>query len=237
MKAWAPSAQIIFAITIAHQYYPIIPIRDILFCTLYPAYLLAANHYRFASNLPIRERPNDHPHNVSVVASNFFSGENDVWFKKYMAIAVVIGVVFPLITIFCAPAEVGVLSAPSLFVLFCQIIGESIVFFNHHVHRFITILVPVGFSVYRINLLVEWFVRSVSMYNSAAMGIIPVWYTLGLVISGLNLTFWSYNLFVMLLLRVFPEYLAETKCESPNVRVVSLPFIREHLPSSGGKQK
>mmetsp|Transcript_2855 Transcript_2855/g.6227 ORF Transcript_2855/g.6227 Transcript_2855/m.6227 type:complete len:265 (+) Transcript_2855:147-941(+) len=230
---WAP--QVAVAILIAHRYHPILPLRDILFCALYPTYLLLANRYRFASNLLVRQRPTDHQYNVSVLISNFFSEQDESWFKNYMVVATTLGAILPLVAIFHAPAEVAALAAPPLFVLYCQIIGESIVFLNPFVHRFIALLVPVGFQVYRMNLLVEWFIHSVSLYEGSVEGQIPVWYKMGLALSGLNLLFWSYNVFVVLLLRVFPEYLTDAKCESPDTHGVWFSFVRESgepLPSN-----
>jgi len=162
--------------------------------------------------------------------SKFFSGSDDKWFKKYIGIAAMVGLVAPLITILCAPRQVAVLAAPHLFVLWCQIIGESIVMFNPNVHRFITLLVPIGFSVYRLNLLAEWFLGSVSLFtlsraNYFSVGDIFIWWSV--ILSSLNLVFWTYNLFVALLLKITPEFLCEEKCEYPEMQVISLPFVKE----------
>merc|ERR1712226_1742827 len=85
--------------------------------------------------------------------------------------------------------------------------------FNPYAHLFVTLLLPLGFSIYRMNLLVEWFLGSVSLvFESSAVSPATLW---GLVLSSLNLVFWTYNLFVMLLLRITPEFLSDDKCESP----------------------
>jgi len=226
-----PTLQILLAMLIAYRYYPVIPLRDLLFCILYPSYLVFANQLRFQSNLLIRQRPKDHPHNISVVMSKFFSGSDDTWFKKYVGLAAVIGLVLPLLTIFYGQSEVKVLAAPHLFVLWCQIIGESIVMFNPNVHRFITLLVPVGFSVYRMNLLVEWYLGSVSLMNADYASAGSIW---GVVLSSINLIFWTYNLFVALLLKITPEFLSED-CEYPEMQVISLPFVGEPRPKYESK--
>ena len=229
-----PTLQILLAMLIAYRYYPVIPLRDLLFCVMYPTYLLLANQLRFKSNLLIRQRPKDHPHSISVVMSKFFSGSDDLWFKKYVGLAAVVGLLLPILTIFYGSSEVAVLAAPHLFVLWCQIIGESIVMFNPNVHRFITLLVPVGFSVYRMNLLVEWYLSSVALMNTAdhASASSIIW---GVVLSSINLIFWTYNLFVALLLKISPEFLSEEKCEYPELQVISLPFVGEPRPKYESK--
>ena len=217
-----PSAQIFIAMLIAYRLE--VPIRDLLFVTLYPLYLYLANSIRFDSNSKVRQRAKSHPHHISNVMSKFFSGSDDQWFKKYIGLAAMVGLVAPLITILCAPRQVSVLAAPHLFVLWCQIIGESIVMFNPNVHRFITLLVPLGFSVYRLNLLAEWFLGSVSLFTLSRANYIIWW---SVILSSLNLVFWTYNLFVALLLKITPEFLCEEKCEYPEMRVISLPFVKE----------
>ena len=228
-----PTLQILLAMLIAYRYYSTIQMRDLLFCTLFPAYLYVANQLRFQSNLLIKQRPKDHPHNISIVMSKFFSGSDDIWFKKYVGLAAVIGLLLPLLTIFYGLSEVAVLAAPHLFVLWCQIIGESIVMFNPNVHRFITLLVPVGFSVYRMNLLVEWYLSSVALMNADyASASSIIW---GVALSSINLIFWTYNLFVALLLKISPEFLSEEKCEYPELQVISLPFVGEPRPKYESK--
>jgi len=227
-----PTLQILLAMLIAYRYYQVIPLRDLLFCVLFPTYLLLANQLRFKSNLLIRQRSKDHPQNISVVMSKFFSGSDDGWFKKYVGLAAVIGLLLPLLTIFYGPSEVAVLAAPHLFVLWCQIIGESIVMFNPNVHRFVCLLVPVGFSVYRMNLLVEWYLGSVPLMNADYASAGSVW---ELVLSSINLIFWTYNLFVALLLKITPEFLSEDKCEYPELQVISLPFVGEPRPKYESK--
>jgi len=231
-----PSMQIFLAAYLAHRYPTILTVKDVAFCVMYPVYLLLfANRLRFKSNLPIRQRPKDHTHNSSVVVDKFFSGSDEKWFQKYMATATIIGLLLPIIAILRAPSEVAVLIAPHLYVLWCQIITESITMVNPYVNRYINFLVPVGFSIYRTPQLAEWFLKSLALYNenvsavatTTTTEIISSAYTWGLALAGLNLVFWSYNLFVMLLLRIAPEFLKEETCEYPEVQVISLPFIHE----------
>ncbi|KAL9187735.1 hypothetical protein ACHAXT_006113 [Thalassiosira profunda] len=227
-------AQIVAAAYLAHRCYPTISLRDVLFCVLYPTYLAFANHIIFANNEIIRRRPKEHPHNAEANLAKFFSGGDAPWFARYMGLAATVGLVLPLATIFGAPEEVATLAIPHLFVLWVQIIGESATMFNPYSHRYITILIPIGFSVYRMNLAVEWFLGSASLYKSAsAENGDSMWHTLGLVLSAANVLFWTYNLFVVLMLKVVPEYLKDELCESPDVRVVALPVVGE--PKKGRK--
>jgi hypothetical protein len=235
LSAAPSSCKILLVIAVARHFEAMIPTRDLLFCVLFPSYLMLANRLRFASNLTIRQRPADHPHNASVVTSRLFSGSDSAWFKRYMLLAATIGLVMPLVTVARARREVASLAAPHLFVLCCQIIGESMTKFNTNSHRFVTLLVFVGFSVYRMNLLVEWFLGSVSLYwdglrgwgGHSGMEDVLSGHGWGLALSSLNLAFWTYNLFVTILLKIVPEYLSDEKCESPDVPVISLPFIKE----------
>lgn len=223
-SALTVAGQIFLAAYVARRYHPIISIRHVLFCVLYPTYLLLANHLRFENNAIVRQRPKDHPHSASELLKGFFSASNAAWFQRYMCLAAVVGLVLPLVTVSKAPQDVARLAMPHLFVLWCQIVGESATVFNPYVHRYIATLNFVGFSVYRMNLLAEWFSGSVALYvESSGFFTARVW---GLALSGLNLVFWTYNLFVMILLRILPEYLSDEKCESAAMRI-SLPFIKE----------
>ncbi len=104
------------------------------------------------------------------------------------------------------------------------------------------LLLPAGFCVYRMNVLVKWHLSSVYLFRDARRALsvataadIPAivkveatgW---GLVLSGVNLLFWTYNLFVTMLLRIVPEFLDENKCESPRMRVVTIPSFEEPEP-------
>ena len=152
--------------------------------------------------------------------SKFASGAEDVWFQRYMLLATSIGLILPLATVICASNEVAILAAPPLFVLWFQIIGESATLFNPNVHRFVALLLPIGFNVYRMNLLVEWCISSFELcQDHAVMKDFPIEYVCGLVLASINLLFWMYNLFAMLLLKVTPDFLADEKCESPKVLV------------------
>lgn len=213
------SCKLLLVIAVAYHYNTSIPTRDIIFCILYPSYLILINHLRFDSNSTIRQRPANHPYNATVVTSSLFSQENAGWFKKYMLFAATIGLALPLITIIYATnREVAALAVPHLFVLGCQIIGESMTKYNPNCHRYVTLLVILGFSIYRLHLLVEWFLGSVvslyyreGHYNNELLLSEQGW---GMVLSSINLVFWTYNLFVTVLLQIVTEFLSIDKCES-----------------------
>ncbi|KAL7532448.1 hypothetical protein ACHAWF_004137 [Thalassiosira exigua] len=218
--------QVVLAAHVARRTHPVVSGRDVLFCVLFPLYLLLANRLRFASNGPVRRRPADHPHSASAVIEKFFSGATDPWFQRYMFFAAFVGIVLPLIAIAKAPREVANLAVPHTFVLWIQIIGESVTMFNPRVHRYVTILVPIGFSIYRTTLVVEWLLGSLALYQDSSPEP-SAWVKWALALAALNSIFWTYNLFITLLLKVMPEYLARDKCEAPEVRVVTLPFVGE----------
>jgi len=90
--------------------------------------------------------------------------------------------------------------------------------YNPNCHRYVTLLVILGFSIYRLHLLVEWFLGSVvslyfreGHYNNVLLLSEQGW---GMVLSSINLVFWTYNLFVTVLLQIVTEFLSIDKCES-----------------------
>uniref|UniRef100_A0A7S2PDP0 DUF7733 domain-containing protein n=1 Tax=Skeletonema marinoi TaxID=267567 RepID=A0A7S2PDP0_9STRA len=207
------AAQILLAALMVHTFD--IPTRHMLFCILYPTYLVMANHFRFGNNIIIRQRSNHHPFNLSVVMSKIFSGSDTSWFICYMASATTVGVLLPLLTVVLAPTDVADAAISPLLVLWTQLTCETATMLNPYVHRFIAFLVPLGFFVYRESLLVDWFSTSLASYESAsASDTSSQWYTFGLILSSVNLIFWTANLSVFTLLRWAPELLADDKCES-----------------------
>jgi|Transcript_24622 hypothetical protein len=211
------AAQTLLAALMVHTFD--IPTHHMLFCILYPTYLVTANHFRFGNNIIIRQRSNHHPSNLSVVMSKIFSGSDTSWFMCYMASATTIGVLLPLLTVVLAPTDVAEAAISPLLVLWTQLTCETAAMLNPYVHRFIAFLVPLGFFVYRESLLVDWFSTSLASYESASANsdTSSQWYTFGLILSSVNLIFWTANLFVFTLLRWAPELLADEKCESPEI--------------------
>jgi hypothetical protein len=198
------AAQILLAALMVHTFD--IPTRHMLFCILYPTYLVMANHFRFGNNIIIRQRSNHHPSNLSVVMSKIFSGSDTSWFMCYMASATTVGVLLPLLTVVLAPTDVADAAISPLLVLWTQLTCETATMLNPYVHRFIAFFVPLGFFVYRESLLVDWFSTSLASYESAsASDTSSQWYTFGLILSSVNLIFWTANLFVFTLLRWAPE--------------------------------
>lgn len=195
-----------------------IPTRHILFCILYPTYLIFANHFRFGNNIAIRQRSKHHPSNLSVVMSKIYSESDTTWFKYYMTSFTTVGVLLPLLTVSLAPTDVTDAAISHLFVLWTQLICETATMLNPYVHRYISFLAPMGFCVYRESLLVDWFSASLASYESAsASDNSSQWYKFGLILSSVNLIMWTANLFVFVFLRWAPELLADEKCESPEI--------------------
>lgn len=196
-----------------------IPIRHMLFCILYPTYLIFANHFRFGNNIAIRQRSHHHPSNLSVVMSKIYSESDSAWFKCYMLSFTTVGVLLPLLTVLIAPTDVAEAAISHLLVLWTQIICETATMLNPYVHRYISFLIPMGFSVYRQGILSEWFSDSLASYEAAsASGTSSQWYAFGLFLASVNAIMWTANLFVFLLLRWAPELLADEKCESPEIK-------------------
>jgi len=193
-----------------------IPTRHLLFCILYPAYLIFANHFRFGNNIAIRQRSNHHPSNLSVVMSKIYSESDTAWFKCFMASGTILGVLLPLLTVSLAPTEVADAAISPLFVFWTQMICETVAMLNPYVHRYIAFLVPMGFFIYRERLLLDWFSASL-LASYSASDTSSTWYTFGLILSSVNLIFWTGTLFVFALLRWAPEFLAHEKCESPEI--------------------
>jgi hypothetical protein len=192
-----------------------IPNRHLLFCMLYPAYLIFANHFRFGNNIAIRKRSTHHPSNLSVAMSKIYSEYDTTWFKCYMAFVTIVGGLLPLMTVSLAPTEVADAAISPLFVWWTQIICATVAMLNPYVHRYIAFLVPMGFFVYRESLLLDWFSASLTSYYANETP--SQWYTFGLILSSVNLIIWTVSLFVFVLLRCAPEFLADEKCESPEI--------------------
>jgi hypothetical protein len=221
----AAAAQTFLALLLVYEFRSFIPTRHVLFCTFYPAYLILANRYRFGNNLAVRKRPEHHPNNISAVMSSIYSERDTVWFKRYMTSFTIVGVLLPLQTVFTAPPEFADAAISHLLVLWTQITCETVTMQNPFVHRYIALLIPLGFSVYRQSLLLEWFSISFTSFRSSFLSIIGgntslswYWHALGFVLSSINLIIWTMNLFGFLLMRWTPEFLAGDKCKSPEIK-------------------
>jgi len=147
--------------------------------------------------------------------SKIYSESDTAWFKCFMASGTILGVLLPLLTVSLAPTEVADAAISPLFVFWTQMICETVAMLNPYVHRYIAFLVPMGFFVYRESLLLDWFSASLTSYYANETP--SQWYTFGLILSSVNLIIWTVSLFVFVLLRWAPEFLADEKCESPEI--------------------
>ena len=214
----AAATQTFLALMLLYKFQSFIPIRHLLFCILYPTYLILANHFRFGNNIVIRQRHSSHPSNLAVVMANIYSEADTLWFMEYMAFATVIGVFLPLATMFLAPVEVAESAISPLVVLWTQITCETVAMRNPYVHRYIAFLITVGFSVCRQSMLFDWFSASLSNVSTYAWpASVPTSCWFGLALSTINVIFWTANTFGFILFRWAPELLSNEKCAAPEV--------------------
>ena len=180
-------------VTASIAWYFAVPTMDIAFSILFSAYLVMANIHRFQYNTPAREKDI----NLSLLKED----NKFPWFTVYMLIFTTAGRLAPTVTLILGPSEVKNAVAPHLFLLLSQITMEG-VSNDVRYYNLIRLLVPIGFNAYRISSLLEW----VSMaWSSTALKGFWYYWLLGLAIT--NLVLWTYNLFIVLLLRVTPAYL------------------------------
>eukprot|EP00978_Attheya_sp_CCMP212_P011105 scaffold27151_cov46-Attheya_sp.AAC.2 len=173
------------------------------FLTAVVVYLWMANRFRFQSNRPALSA--DAKINLELIPE-----AKEPWFARYMVTFFTVGLLLPLVTIFFGPKDLGLVSTPHVFVLWCQIIMETLTMEDPNVHNFIRLLVPIGFSVYRMRNLAIWCTACWELLSSkweeGDEG--NYWYYYwGMGLSVANLLGWTYNLFVMLLLRITPPFM------------------------------
>jgi hypothetical protein len=189
--------QIFFAVFLALRYS--VPWQDVAFCMLFSVYLWLANRFRFESNRPALSA--DKKINLELIPE-----AKEPWFARYMVTFFTVGLLLPLVTIFFGPKDLGLVLTPHVFVLWCQIIMETLTMEDPKVHNFIRLLVPIGFSVYRMRNLAIWCTACWEL-RSKWEGEEGNWYYWGMGLAVVNLLGWTYNLFVMLLLRITPPFM------------------------------
>jgi len=190
-----------------------IPFWDVFFSVAFPVYLCLANRFRFDNNsaqVAARERRGEaHPEKPE-----WFPEAEEPWFAKYMIFAATLGVVLPLLVQFAAPSPIAEATAPHLFVLLCQIMMELMVN-GPRFHPMLQLITPIGFSAYRMAGLTTWLAVAWEMVSSAhrdgGSNAISAWEAANLLLAASNMIFWTYNTFVMKLLRQLPLCLDEGK--------------------------
>lgn len=181
-----------------------IPVEDHAFSIGFALYLCLANKFRFDKNakqIALRKsRGEDHPEKPE-----WFINAG-AWFDKYMASAAVLGLVMPLALQLLAPSPVAQAAAPHLYVLLFQILME-IMGNGPHFHPMLQVAVPIGYSAYRIGSLKTWLAVSWGLMGQGSSISGTPWAVAHFGLALINVLFWTYNTFVMLLLRVLPPCL------------------------------
>lgn len=168
-----------------------VPVKDVAFSMIFPAYLIMANALRFQFNAPARRKE---------IKLMLLKEEILPWCSRYMITFATLGLILPFGLVLLGPSDVGVAAAPHLFLLLVQVFMERV---THHVryHNLIRILVPIGFNAFRMNSLFTWVHVA---YKDLS---VDYWHQWGFGLAAANLLAWSYNLLVFLLLRMTPPYL------------------------------
>merc|ERR1719384_1693624 len=126
-----------------------------------------------------------------------------------MASAAVLGLVLPLLVQLFAPPPMAQATAPHLYVLFFQILME-IMGNGPNFHPMLQVAVPIGYSAYRMASLKTWLVVAWQLMDGPDSGD-TAWAMAHFGLALINAVFWTYNTFVMLLLRVLPPCLDADK--------------------------
>lgn len=113
---------------------------------------------------------------------DLFKEQREPWFSNYMTFFLLCTIIMPLALVSFLPDPTPIISTPAsattttttvtggklmqsqsiailqhVFMLWCQIIMETVTMENMYVHNWIRLLVPLGFSTYRMPLVWKWF--------------------------------------------------------------------------------
>lgn len=203
----------VLAIPLLIAYYRTIPAWDIFFSIAFPLYLGLANRFRFDNNAKLfalrKQQGRPYP-----AKPEWFDPNSEAWFMHYMLFAATLGVILPLVVQLLAPSSIAQASAPHLYLLVCQIMTEHMVH-NPRFHPLLQVINPIGFSAYRMATVTAWAIVAWEMLPVGSS--ILSWEMMHLLLAGSNALFWFYNTFVMLLLRVLPPCLDQSKFLDANV--------------------
>ena len=126
--------------------------------------------------------------------------------KGYSAFSVIDGLataVAPLIVIVVAPKDAAEAMAPHLFVLMAQCSIEFLAF-KTWFHPLPRLLIPLGFTAYREQMLTDWVMAALEQYQANSDN---DWAKGGLVLAIVNMVLLIYTLFSFLLMQVLQKYL------------------------------
>lgn len=183
-----------------------IPYWDCFFSIAFPVYLCLANRFRFDSNarqIAIRKSKGEsYP-----AKPQYGEGINkEPFFLKHMMFAAILGIFLPLATQVLAPPQIAQAAAPHLYMLVWQVMME-IMSNGPEFHPLLQLMVPLGFSTYRMSSLKSWVVLALEISDSGASTTTNIWATVHLVLAVSNAIFWTCNTFIMLSLRIVPHCL------------------------------
>jgi hypothetical protein len=210
-----------------------LPFWDIFFSVAFPLYLCIANRFRFDNNARqvAARKQRGHPHPQK---PEWFKANNDQWFVIYMLNAATIGVILPLLLQVLAPAPIAQAAAPPVYMLLSQILMEMMGN-GPKFHPMLQLMTPIGFCAYRMAGLKTWLVLAWQMVSSTDYGssdAILNWEMVHFMVALSNSFLWTYNLFVMLLLRIAPPCLDEYQFPDAKVswKYQLVPTVSESNP-------
>jgi len=217
-------------------HYRQVPVWDTFFSLAFPLYLCLANRFRFDTNARAdalriqRGEPFAGPW-------EFFEENKEPWFFVYMRSAAVLGVGLPLLLQVLAPLPVADAAAPHLYLLLFQI-GMEKMLSGPRFHGLLVAMNPIGFSIYRTVCLKTWLVLAWDMMvvsrttDSDVRTAVVIFYMAHFVLALSNTVFWTYNLCVLLLLRMLPQCLDQDKFPDADVSWNSyyhlVPVVERH---------
>ena len=134
---------------------------------------------------------------------DWFELSNEEWFDRYMASAAVLGLALPLVVQVLAPLPMAQAAAPHLYLLFFQILIE-LMGNGPRFHPMLQVAVLIGYSLYRLAFLKHWLLAAWRLADGGSSAASATAH-FGLALA--NAIFWTYNTFVMLLLRILPSCL------------------------------
>jgi len=200
-------------------HYRQIPFWDLFFSIAFPLYVSLANRFRFDNNareIALWKEGGE----VGPKILGWFSGISEKkWFAKYMVFAASLGVLLPLLLQVTAPLPIAGAAAPHLYMLLFQIMMEKMAN-SPKFHSMLWLTIPLGYSAYRMACLKTWTTMAwqmVSSTNGHGSGAFLTWEMAHFLLALGNTIFWTYNLFVTLVLRVVPQCLDEHKFPDANV--------------------
>ena len=188
---------------------------DVAFCIGYTSYLVIINQYFFDWNSIARGRSKTTKQAIDL---ELIPGAlNDSWFAIHMVVASIGGLLIPLgLLLLLSSTNTNLPMASHVFLLIYQILLENVMLSNSYVHDLVRLMIPIGFRFYGQQHLVNWFLTEYSRgtsnddkENASSSS------RLMLGLATFNVLFWTYNLFIVLLLRMVPNFMDNERSPIP----------------------